>query len=692
MISPQPSLLVVDCCCLPSTYLTFPYKYIFQHVFPTLQLSYHKAPDPASSSGGVILKSHHYSDREPWSCLEGREQSDYDLHWECRDTNKPAVSYAPVENKVSPVCNMSPEDNAPFDNTALLESGAQREDSVPRDRYVRSEGSDPSLTSSVPFEDPVSPVKRSAYHENSGPPESDVPSEGSVLFVDNFPHQSNVPSKSTFAPLKGNAPAGDSNTPLKDDAPAGDRNSPLEDNVTSISDEERARITTASEESNGSSTESSGPSKLTDVSSQRKDVPYIEGSVPTNDSNTPSKCSHVAHASTADGVSVATSHRRPLDERAVWITQTLRAGRDHNLLKFSDVRVARTAAIGSSVERCGDRFREQPAEGSTKLPSKRQEKGSSRQFTERPVRIIAGRSAKQSTEFPVRRFTEPSAVKSPKEPTEALNKSMGLRASPGTRLPGKVVRKGSIRHKGRRCISRESSSSFAKVSKIDREDWAGLKARMKGSGARVNERVRVTTYELVIQAYKETLREVCVCLSRALLCVLYFYPPDTIACNIFLALSFPHEVNLFSIRYRWLTTSPVQVMCTEMTKSHCKYNHVSGYYVFVISTPSLAEAMQQGPAMSYSMSLSIKRIWANPRYFGVPPVLFQPFPSFTHVYLVTVGGFFGDHFIDVPKEFQRSVFFYQRSCWGRKYFVDRTVPGTRYCFLSAMRLRCFVRR
>lgn len=40
-----------------------------------------------TSPGGIRLQSHHYSDRESWSCLEGRRQSDYDLHWESRETN-----------------------------------------------------------------------------------------------------------------------------------------------------------------------------------------------------------------------------------------------------------------------------------------------------------------------------------------------------------------------------------------------------------------------------------------------------------------------------------------------------------------------------------------------------------------------------------------------------------------------------
>eukprot|EP00904_Undaria_pinnatifida_P012539 jgi/Undpi1/8415/HiC_scaffold_25.g10883.m1 len=36
--------------------------------------------------GGVRLRQHLYSDREPWSCLEERREGDYDIHWELRDT------------------------------------------------------------------------------------------------------------------------------------------------------------------------------------------------------------------------------------------------------------------------------------------------------------------------------------------------------------------------------------------------------------------------------------------------------------------------------------------------------------------------------------------------------------------------------------------------------------------------------
>ncbi|CAM9787698.1 unnamed protein product, partial [Hapterophycus canaliculatus] len=38
----------------------------------------------ASPPGGVRLKSCHYSDREPWTCLLSRRNSDFDLHWERR--------------------------------------------------------------------------------------------------------------------------------------------------------------------------------------------------------------------------------------------------------------------------------------------------------------------------------------------------------------------------------------------------------------------------------------------------------------------------------------------------------------------------------------------------------------------------------------------------------------------------------
>ncbi|CAN0358803.1 unnamed protein product [Ectocarpus sp. 12 AP-2014] len=36
--------------------------------------------------GGMRFTSYHYSDREPWTCLHTRRDSDFDLHWESRNT------------------------------------------------------------------------------------------------------------------------------------------------------------------------------------------------------------------------------------------------------------------------------------------------------------------------------------------------------------------------------------------------------------------------------------------------------------------------------------------------------------------------------------------------------------------------------------------------------------------------------
>lgn len=462
-------------------------------------------PDPASSSGGAILESHHYSDREPWSCLEGRKQSDYDLHWECRDTNKPAASNAPVGNKVPSAGNVSPEDSTPLNSTAPLESGAPLEDGVQCGCYARAEGGDPTLSSSVPFEGPGSSVRRSGSDGNDGSWDSDAPSDGSVLSADGLRLQINGPSQSTSNSLQGSVPEGD-------------RYAPVEGDVASVIDGERTESTVVPEESHRPPAGDSGPSQQINVSSRMNQVPCIDGSVPTSDSNTPPKGSNMAHASNKDGASVATSHGRPLDERAVWITQTLRAGRHHNLLKPSDVGIARMETIQSSVGRLGNRFGEQSAKVSANLPSKRHGEGSAGQYTEILARNVAAQSAKQSTEH----FLDPSTVKSSKEPTEALNKSPGHRGDPGTRSPGNVLKHGGIRPRGRRSVSRGSKSAFSKVPEIEGEDRVGVKARTKGSGARVDKRVRVTTYDLVIQAYKDALLEVGVSPSRALLSLLYF--------------------------------------------------------------------------------------------------------------------------------------------------------------------------
>ncbi|CAN0003257.1 unnamed protein product [Ectocarpus fasciculatus] len=37
--------------------------------------------------GGIRFTSYHYSDREPWTCLHARRDSDFDLHWESRKTS-----------------------------------------------------------------------------------------------------------------------------------------------------------------------------------------------------------------------------------------------------------------------------------------------------------------------------------------------------------------------------------------------------------------------------------------------------------------------------------------------------------------------------------------------------------------------------------------------------------------------------
>eukprot|EP00752_Nemacystus_decipiens_P014608 g13008.t1 len=51
-----------------------------------LYFEYKLETEVADSSvpDGIRLKAHHYSDREPWACLQDYRDSDYDLHWESR--------------------------------------------------------------------------------------------------------------------------------------------------------------------------------------------------------------------------------------------------------------------------------------------------------------------------------------------------------------------------------------------------------------------------------------------------------------------------------------------------------------------------------------------------------------------------------------------------------------------------------
>lgn len=48
----------------------------------TLRMGQELSTPPAAADGGCRLKPHHYRDREPWTCLAGRRDSDYDIHWE----------------------------------------------------------------------------------------------------------------------------------------------------------------------------------------------------------------------------------------------------------------------------------------------------------------------------------------------------------------------------------------------------------------------------------------------------------------------------------------------------------------------------------------------------------------------------------------------------------------------------------
>ncbi|CAM9468122.1 unnamed protein product [Ectocarpus sp. 4 AP-2014] len=41
----------------------------------------------ATLPGGIRFTSYHYSDREPWTCLHARRDSDFDLHWESRNSS-----------------------------------------------------------------------------------------------------------------------------------------------------------------------------------------------------------------------------------------------------------------------------------------------------------------------------------------------------------------------------------------------------------------------------------------------------------------------------------------------------------------------------------------------------------------------------------------------------------------------------
>lgn len=43
-----------------------------------------------SSPDTITLETHHYSDREPWACLDRRRESDFDLHWEDRSQKENA--------------------------------------------------------------------------------------------------------------------------------------------------------------------------------------------------------------------------------------------------------------------------------------------------------------------------------------------------------------------------------------------------------------------------------------------------------------------------------------------------------------------------------------------------------------------------------------------------------------------------
>lgn len=38
----------------------------------------------SSAPDGIRFEAYHYSDREPWTCLDARRDSDFDLHWECK--------------------------------------------------------------------------------------------------------------------------------------------------------------------------------------------------------------------------------------------------------------------------------------------------------------------------------------------------------------------------------------------------------------------------------------------------------------------------------------------------------------------------------------------------------------------------------------------------------------------------------
>lgn len=75
-----------------------------------------------ASPDGVRLRQHHYSDREPWSCLDARREGDYDIHWELRDTSVSNGKTSP-SSPTRPSCPSS-FSTAP-DSTIALETGAE---------------------------------------------------------------------------------------------------------------------------------------------------------------------------------------------------------------------------------------------------------------------------------------------------------------------------------------------------------------------------------------------------------------------------------------------------------------------------------------------------------------------------------------------------------------------------------------
>lgn len=57
---------------------------------------------PPATDGGIRLKSYQYRHREPWTCLAGRRDADYDIHWEPKPIDALLGSKSPSKRADAP--------------------------------------------------------------------------------------------------------------------------------------------------------------------------------------------------------------------------------------------------------------------------------------------------------------------------------------------------------------------------------------------------------------------------------------------------------------------------------------------------------------------------------------------------------------------------------------------------------------